>query len=75
MSFFRSAALRRVIYAVAIALALVRFAPRVHSEPLRRPATGEDAATWRISSSEPTLISARTTLYAPGIDEQMSAGC
>jgi hypothetical protein len=32
MSFFRSAALRRIIYAVAIALALVRLATRAHSE-------------------------------------------
>jgi len=34
MDFFRSAALRRVIYAVAIALALVRFATRSHSETI-----------------------------------------
>jgi hypothetical protein len=34
MSFFRSAALRRVIYAVVLALALVRVATRLHSEPL-----------------------------------------
>ena len=35
MQFFRSALLRRIIYAVAIALALVRFATtRSHSEPL-----------------------------------------
>jgi hypothetical protein len=34
MAFFRSPLLRRIIYAVAIALALVRFATRSHSEPL-----------------------------------------
>lgn len=34
MSFFRSAAVRRIIYAIAIGLALVRFANRAHSEPL-----------------------------------------
>jgi hypothetical protein len=34
MAFFRSPLLRRIIYAVAIALALARFATRSHSEPL-----------------------------------------
>lgn len=34
MSFFRSAALRRTIYALAIGLALLRLASRAHSEPL-----------------------------------------
>jgi hypothetical protein len=34
MSFFRSAALRRVIYALALALALTRLASKSHSEPL-----------------------------------------
>ena len=34
MQFFRSPLLRRIIYAVAIALALTRFATRSHSEPL-----------------------------------------
>jgi hypothetical protein len=41
MSFFRSTALRRVIYAVVIALALVRLATRVHSEPLTTAPTIE----------------------------------
>jgi hypothetical protein len=34
MQFFRSPLLRRIIYAVVIALALTRFATRSHSEPL-----------------------------------------
>lgn len=34
MAFFRSATLRRIIYAVAFGLALMRFATRSHSEPL-----------------------------------------
>lgn len=34
MSFFRSAAVRRVIYAIVLALALARLATRLHSEPL-----------------------------------------
>ena len=34
MSIFRSVALRRIIYAIAIALALTRLASRSHSEPL-----------------------------------------
>lgn len=34
MSFFRSPLLRRVFYAIAIGLALVRLATRAHSEPL-----------------------------------------
>jgi hypothetical protein len=33
MSFFRSAALRRVLYALVIVIALVRLATRLHSEP------------------------------------------
>ncbi len=34
MSFFRSAALRRIIYALVLGLALTRLATRSHSEPL-----------------------------------------
>lgn len=34
MTFFRSAALRRIIYAVAFGLVLMRFATRSHSETL-----------------------------------------
>jgi hypothetical protein len=34
MDFFRSALLRRIIYAIAIALALTRLSSRSHSEPL-----------------------------------------
>jgi hypothetical protein len=34
MSFFRSATLRRIIYALALALALMRLASKSHSEPL-----------------------------------------
>ncbi len=34
MSFFRSAALRRIVYAIVIGLALVRLASRAHSEAL-----------------------------------------
>ncbi len=34
MSFFRSAALRRIVYAIVIAVALVRLSTRLHSEPL-----------------------------------------
>jgi hypothetical protein len=35
MSFFRSALLRRIIYAIVLALALTRLAGRSHSEPLQ----------------------------------------
>ena len=34
MEFFRSAALRRIIYAVVLGLELTRLASRSHSEPL-----------------------------------------
>jgi hypothetical protein len=34
MEFFRSAALRRIIYALVLGLALTRLASRSHSEPL-----------------------------------------
>lgn len=34
MDFFRSPLLRRILYVIAAALALVRFATRSHSEPL-----------------------------------------
>ena len=34
MEFFRSAALRRIIYALVLGLALTRLAGRSHSEPL-----------------------------------------
>lgn len=34
MDFFRSAALRRIMYAIAFALAVVRLANRAHSEEL-----------------------------------------
>jgi hypothetical protein len=33
MSFFRSATLRRIVYALALALALTRLASKSHSEP------------------------------------------
>ena len=33
MSFFRSAALRRMVYALVIVIALVRLSTRLHSEP------------------------------------------
>ncbi len=48
MSFFRSAALRRVIYAIVIALALVRLATRLHSEPLSDKAPAERGTVVRL---------------------------
>ena len=43
MSFFRSPLLRRIIYALAAALALVRFANRSHAEPIPFEAIGISA--------------------------------
>ena len=43
MAFFRSAALRRIIYALVLGLALTRLAGRSHSEPL--PPLGPKQAT------------------------------
>jgi len=49
MQFFRSALLRRIIYAVAIALALLRFtATRSHSEPLPVDDPSPPAAIWHV---------------------------
>src|SRR5258707_835920 len=36
MDFFRSPLLRRILYAIAFGLALVRFVHRAHSEPMPR---------------------------------------
>jgi hypothetical protein len=49
MSFFRSAALRRSIYAIAIALALVRLAARAHSEPLVGDVPADRGAIVRLA--------------------------
>jgi hypothetical protein len=49
MSFFRSAALRRIVYALVIGLALVRLASRAHSETLPMEPTMSVATIERLA--------------------------